>query len=111
MSRDSAYLVKVATAKIAPNDAGPGFGFAANLRWFLTEQKKILAFDEGVFIFMLSLALVLDILTPMLWVFAASQLYYGLYRSWQHGRRSATTTKRRFKSRPAFCACGPQNLP
>ncbi len=86
MSRDSAYLVKVATAKTAPNDAGPGFGFAANLRWFVTEQKKILAFDEGVFIFMLSLALVLDILTPMLWVFAASQLYYGLYRSWQHGR-------------------------
>lgn len=87
MSRDSAYLVKVAAAKILPHDAGPGFGVAANLRWFLAEQKKVLAFDEGVFIFMLSLALVLDMLTPMLWVFAVSQLYYGLCRSWQHGRQ------------------------
>ncbi len=87
MSRDSGYLVKAAAAKIASDGAGPGFGLAANLRWFLTEQKKVLAFDEGVFIFMLSLALVLDILTPMLWVFAVSQLYYGLYRSWQHGRQ------------------------
>lgn len=87
MSRDCTYLSKVETAKTTPNAAGPGFGFAANLRWFLTEQKKVLAFNEGVFIFMLSLALVLDILTPMLWVFAISQLYYGFYRSWQHGRQ------------------------
>ncbi len=94
MSRDNTYLAKVATAKmVAPNDAGPGFGFAANLRWFVTEQKKILAFDEGVFIFMLSLALVLDFLTPMLWVFAASQLYYGLYRAWQHGREIGNDQK------------------
>ncbi len=87
MSRDSGYLEKVAKATCQPAGAGPGFGFIANLRWFLAEQKKVLAFDEGVFIFMLSLALVLDILTPMLWVFAASQLFYGLQRSWQHGRQ------------------------
>ena len=32
---------------------------------------------------MLSLALVLDEIMPMLWVFALTQLYIGLIRSWQ----------------------------
>ena len=52
----------------------------------MAEQRKIILFNEGVFIFMLSLALVLDELIPMLWVFALSQLFYGLTRGWQRGR-------------------------
>jgi len=90
MSDDSSYLDKVAEARAgaAPAaTAGPGFSAMENLRWFVFEQRKIIAFDEGVFIFMLSLALVLDELTPMLWVFAASQLFYGLLRGWQRGIR------------------------
>jgi len=88
VSRDSDYLQKKSQQDLRDrkaDHAGPQFGFRANLRWFLGEQKKILRFDEGVFIFMLALALVLNQLTPMLWVFAASQLFHGLYRSWQTG--------------------------
>jgi hypothetical protein len=62
-------------------------GFLANLRWFLVEQRKFLSFDEGVFIFMLSVALILNQLTPMLWLFAVSQTFYGLARSLQRGRQ------------------------
>jgi phosphatidylglycerophosphate synthase len=65
--------------------AGLGFGVVANLRWFVREQPKILSFDEGVFVFMLSAALVFDALTPMLWVFAVTQVFYGLKRGWQRG--------------------------
>ncbi len=56
------------------------------LKWFAREQPKILHFNEGVFIFMLSLALILDQLTPMLWVFAASQTVLGITRTLQRGR-------------------------
>lgn len=66
--------------------AGLGFGIAANLRWFAGEQRKILFFDEGVFIFMLSAALLFDNLTAMLWVFAVSQVFYGITRSIQRAR-------------------------
>lgn len=93
MSRDGDYMAKIAEAETEPETAGPGFDFRSNLRWFIAEQRKILRFDEGVFIFMLSLALVLDMLMPMLWVFAASQLYYGLYRACQHGRQIDTHHK------------------
>lgn len=88
MSRDSEYLEKLFNEESeAKKDdvAGLGFSFFANLQWFVGEQRKIILFDEGVFIFMLSLALVLDTLTPMLWVFAISQLFYGLSRGWQRG--------------------------
>lgn len=87
LSRDDAYMAKVAETDHKPETAGLGFGFLANSRWFIAEQRKIFGFDEGVFVFMLSLALVLDTLTPMLWVFAGSQLFYGLYRACQHGHR------------------------
>ena len=63
--------------------AGLSYGFLDNMRWFFREQHKILSFDEGVFIFMLSFALIFNVLTPMLWVFASSQIYYGLYRACQ----------------------------
>lgn len=88
MSRESNFLGRLFKEESdAKKDdiAGPGFGLLANLRWFVFEQRKILLFNEGVFIFMLSLALVLDTLTPMLWVFAMSQLFYGLFRGWQRG--------------------------
>ena len=90
MSRDHLYLEKMAQRRLVENYgavAGPGFSFSVNARWFLYEQRKILKFDEGVFIFMLSLALILNQLTPMLWVFATSQLFYGSFRSWQHGQK------------------------
>ncbi len=90
MSRDNEYLEKKSkeASDVKKGDAaGLGFGVLANLRWFVREQRKIFSFDEGVFIFMLSLALILDKLTPMLWVFAISQLFYGLARGWQRGYR------------------------
>jgi phosphatidylglycerophosphate synthase len=96
MTQDNQYLEKIAkqetTAK-NENNAGLGFSFLENLKWFITEQRKILLFSEGVFIFMLSIALVLDVLTPMLWVFAISQLYLGLSRSWQRGAKIGSTQK------------------
>ena len=88
MSKDNGHLEKIskeASSVKQENTAGLGFGVLANLRWFVREQRKIFSFDEGVFIFMLSLALVLDKLTPMLWVFAISQLFYGLLRGCQRG--------------------------
>jgi len=67
--------------------AGLGHRLWPNLRWFIDEQRKIFYFNEGVFIFMLSLALILNVLLPMLWIFAASQIYYGLFRCLQRGRQ------------------------
>lgn len=90
MSRDSRYLEKLSEKILRvkkEETAGLGFGVLENLLWFIREQRKILLFDEGVFIFMLSFALLLDKLIPMLWVFAISQLFYGLARSWQQGCR------------------------
>ena len=58
--------------------------------WFLKEQRKLFNFDEGVFVFMLSLALVSpSTLIPMLWVFAVSQLFLGIIRCCQHGQQLA----------------------
>jgi len=89
MSRDSDYLVKrseeAAATEKKEEVAGLGFSILANVKWFAFEQRKIILFDEGVFIFMLSLALLLDVLNPMLWVFAISQTFYGLSRGWQQG--------------------------
>jgi len=96
MSRDSQYLETISKQKSAAekeDNAGLGFGFFENLKWFIAEQRKILSFDEGVFIFMLSLALVLDVFTPMLWVFAISQLYLGLSRGWQRGVKIESNQK------------------
>jgi len=62
-----------------------GYGVSGNLLWFIKEQRKIFAFNEGVFIFMLSTSLIFNIFVPMLWVFAISQIFYVIYRSWQRG--------------------------
>ncbi|MFT4546715.1 MAG: phosphatidylglycerophosphate synthase [Verrucomicrobiales bacterium] len=91
MSDDQDYLARAQNEAAAENaqregKAGLGHGMAANLRWFAGEQRKLLSFDEGVFIFMLSAALILNSLTPMLWIFAISQGFYGVARSLQRGR-------------------------
>jgi phosphatidylglycerophosphate synthase len=67
--------------------AGPGAGLMKNLLWFVREQRKLLLFNEAVFVFMISLALITNQLLPMLWVFALSQLYYGSVRAWQRGNQ------------------------
>lgn len=85
-ARDSDYPAAISKLKHVKNTAGLGMGLRANLLWLGREQRKVLAFDEGVFIFMLSAALIFDQLTPMLWIFAASQLFWGLYRSWHRGK-------------------------
>jgi phosphatidylglycerophosphate synthase len=87
MCRDKDYLEKSLAKLTVSNAAGLGHSLMANLRWFVGEQKKILRFDEGVFIFMLSLGLILDLLTPTLWVFAITQVFYGLTRGVQRGRQ------------------------
>lgn len=73
------------------DSAGPAFSIFANIKWFIFEQRKVLAFDEGVFVFMLSLALILNEFTLMLWIFAISQVFYGLYRGWQRGTQLGKT--------------------
>ncbi len=88
MSRDSGYLVRLSQTEAAPHTAGPAHGLAANLHWFLREQPKILSFDEGVFVFMLSASLLLEALTPMLWVFAVSQLILAPAHAWRNGCES-----------------------
>jgi len=88
MSRDNEYLEnlsKETTRVKKKKTAGLGFSFSENWQWYVREQRKFLDFDEGVFIFMLSLSLILNQLTLMLWVFAISQLYHGLSRSWKRG--------------------------
>ena len=95
MSRDNTYLdqIRSATPHTAPTqrERAP----AGAIRWFLAEQRKILRFDEGVFIFMLSLALIVDQLTAMLWVFAASQAVIGSWRTWQHGKEIELNQQKR----------------
>jgi hypothetical protein len=67
------------------NVAGPGKGFLNNALWLLKEQRKFFLFNEAVFIFLVSFGLIFNQLTPILWIFAISQVYYGFRRSWQRG--------------------------
>lgn len=90
---DPDYPKKLARLKKSDVKAGLGFGLRDNVVWFLHEQRKVFAFDEGVFIFMLSAALIFDQLTPMLWVFAASQLFWGTYKAWFRGNNIGRNRK------------------
>ena len=64
------------------------------MKWFLLEQRKIIHFDEGVFIFILSFSLVFDQLTPMLYLFAISQVIHGLVRSFVRGANISNNTNK-----------------
>ncbi|MGK0424669.1 MAG: hypothetical protein ACJAZD_002191 [Ilumatobacter sp.] len=89
MSRDKNHLERIAradSAARADEPEGRASSLSTGVTWFVREQRKILRFDEGVFVFMLSLALILDQLTPMLWIFALSQVFIGASRTWQRGR-------------------------
>ena len=99
MSRDSHYLALISEqdAEKQAEESSTEFDLKATVKWFIREQRKIVRFDEGVLIFMLSLALVLDALTPMLWVFAASQVSLGLFRSWHRGREIELDRQRRIE--------------
>ena len=90
VEHDAAYLEKSSREAAAINSrrskaGGIDQGFKQNLMWFLGEQRKFFLFNEAVFIFILSVALVFDVILPVLWLFAISQLYYGLVRSCQRG--------------------------
>ncbi len=92
IDHDMNYLKKASKEAAALVDqkekkAGLGYGWRANLIWFIREQRKFFLFNEAVFVFLLSVALIFDALMLMLWVFAISQLYYGVVRSWQRGRQ------------------------
>ena len=95
MERDKEYLTETARTGAALQKqldelGGLGKGLGNNLRWFLKEQRKLFNFDEGVFIFMLTLALVFpSTLVPMLWVFAGSQIFWGIIRCCQRGQQLA----------------------
>ena len=94
MEKDSTYLEQLSfknLSKKTPDKAGINFSTAENIRWFFAEQHKILAFDEGVFIFMLSFALIFNMLTPMLWVFAISQFVYAIYRGFDRAQQLGNT--------------------
>jgi len=88
-ARDPGYPASMSKSGRAEPTAGLGFGLRANIKWFLKEQPKALKSDEGVFIFILSAALVFDQLTPMLWIFAISQIYWGIYWSVRRGMNIA----------------------
>ena len=92
VEHDAEYLEKssaeaASIKKTEVIQAGLGAGWQKNVIWFLREQPKFLLFNEAVFVFMLAAALVFNLLVPMLWIFAISQVYYGTVRSWQRGRQ------------------------
>ena len=92
-ARNPDYPDAMARLRQTEPTAGLRFGLRANWAWFLKEQGKIFAFDEGVFIFMLSAALIFDQLVPMLWIFAASQIFWGVYKSWLRGKNIGENRK------------------
>ena len=95
MERDQEYLTEISRTSAALQKqfdelGGLGKGLGNNLTWFLKEQRKLFNFDEGVFVFMLSLALIIpSTLIPMLLVFAVSQGFLGILRCCQCGQQLA----------------------
>ncbi len=55
------------------------------VKWFLKEQRKFFLFNEAVLVFLVSFGLVFNELEMILWIFAISQVFYGIRRSWQRG--------------------------
>jgi phosphatidylglycerophosphate synthase len=81
---DPKYFVNVSNTEVELS-AGLGFSLRKNSLWFLREQRKFFRFEEGVFVFLISAALLLHALLPLLWILAISQLYYGLMKALQRG--------------------------
>ena len=84
VENDPKYFVNVSNTEVELS-AGPGFSLRKNLLWFLREQRKFFRFEEGVFVFLISTALLLHALLPLLWILAISQLYYGIMKALQRG--------------------------
>ena len=90
VEHDADYLEKSSREATVLNEqrseiGGIDQGFMQNLRWLISEQRKFFLFNEAVFVFIISAALGFNLLLPVLWLFALSQLYFGLVRSWQRG--------------------------
>jgi len=81
---DPEYFENASNTKVELS-AGLGFSLRKNLLWFLREQRKFFRFEEGVFVFLISAALLLHALLPLLWILAISQLYYSLMKAIQRG--------------------------
>jgi len=84
VENDPKYFVNVSNTEVELS-AGPGFSLRKNSLWFLREQRKFFRFEEGVFVFLISAALLLHALLPLLWILAISQLYYGIMKALQRG--------------------------
>lgn len=82
---DSSKMAKNIKNKSPKEVPGPDASFKCNFIWFLKEQRKFFLFNESVFIFMLSFGLIFNQIPLVLWVFAISQIYFGIRRSWQRG--------------------------
>jgi len=90
MSDNKEYLQLASDKKDAISERNTGIagldaGWKKNFKWLLKEQQKFFLFDEAVFVFMLSFSLIVNSILPMLWLFALSQVYYGMFRTWQRG--------------------------
>ena len=84
VENDPKYFVNVSNTEVELS-AGPSFSLRKNSLWFLREQRKFFRFEEGVFVFLISAALLLHALLPLLWILAISQLYYGIMKALQRG--------------------------
>ncbi|RMZ49512.1 CDP-alcohol phosphatidyltransferase family protein [Candidatus Marinimicrobia bacterium PRS2] len=84
VENDPKYFVNVSNTEVELS-AGPGFSLRKNSLWFLREQRKFFRFEEGVFVFLISAALLLHALLPLLWILAISQLYHGIMKALQRG--------------------------
>ena len=82
--KDSEYFKNASNTKVELS-VETGFGLRKILLWFLKEQFKFFQFDEGVFVFLISAALLLHELYILLWILAISQLYYGIMKALQRG--------------------------
>ena len=90
LSSDNTYLLKLSktlTQREGKTIDGStiDFNLFTFLTWFAKEQRKIQLFDEGVFIFMLSLGLIINQLPAIIWIFAISQVFIAIMRIWQQG--------------------------
>lgn len=88
MENDPGYLAECSTVAAKgrlANKTRSSSGIRNAVLWFLREQRKFFLFNEAVLIFLISFGLLFNMLMEILWLFAVSQVYYGLRRSYQRG--------------------------